>query len=125
MKNKIRIGHPPKPAGYPDHLDQDGLADLVIGCTPGQPDEEFIQEFFSGAKATLQFIALEQIKPGPADNNVRIASREKNYARQPAATVPPLVLENGHIQDGHHRYRVAKARGDAGLWCYCIEPSDR
>lgn len=125
MKPKMSIGLPPKPPGYPEQMDALALAEHVIASTPGHADEEFIEEFFRHAKATLCFVPIEEIKPGPTENNIRITAREKNYARQPASTVPPLVLENGHIQDGHHRYRAARSRGDKGLWCYCIEPSDR
>lgn len=115
----------PKPQGFPDVLpDGRALADYVISVCVGEVDEEFVEEFFQDCAARLAWVPMDQIQEGPKDNNIRIKSREREYARMPLATMPPLVVENGTVQDGNHRYRVARSLGAKGLWCYVIEYPD-
>mgnify|MGYP002804904913 CR=1 FL=1 len=114
-------GQLPKPEGYPDTLDDYGITSHVIGATPGEADEEFILEFFRGSSAKLIYVPIEELRPGPKENNIRYPGREKSYSQMPLSTMPPLVIEHGEILDGNHRYRVAKSMNASGLWCYDIE----
>lgn len=115
----------PKPAGYPDELpDALALAEYVISVCADEVDEEFVESFFEGARATLVWKPLSEIAEGPKDNNIRDHGREKAYAKLPLRTMPPIVVEHGQVQDGNHRYRVARAQNAPGLWCYEVETID-
>lgn len=113
------LGNIPKPKGFPDQLeDARAIAEHIDSLTPDGVDREFVEEFYRDGQARLVFRALDSLVPGPADQNIPIASREKRYARLPLSTCPPLVIQDDEIHDGHHRYRVALAAGVPGLWCY-------
>jgi len=126
----MRIGNDPLsdaiPAGWAPVLKDDwAIADYIDGISPGYVDREFIRECFRFGVATLRMVPIDELTPGPADANVRVASRERKYAKMDPATMPPLVVQDGQIQDGGHRYRVAKAKGLAELPCYVVEyPED-
>lgn len=111
----------PKPEGYPDALDNDAaIADHIVSLSVDDIDSQMVEEAFFGSKAILRFIPMDDIQPGHSDTNIRVAAREKAYAKLPQDTCPPIVIENGQIQDGHHRYRVALKAGAPGMWCYDV-----
>lgn len=118
-------GQFPKPAGYPDSLDDArAIADHIDTLTPGGVDMEFVEDIFRGGSAKLQFCPLDSLSPGHDDQNIPIKSKEKKYAKLPSQTCPPLIAIDGEIQDGHHRYRVALAQNWPGIWCYAVEFDD-
>lgn len=122
MTPTLPNGQWPKPDGYPDHLaTAAAIADHIAILSPGDIDEEMVEEHFRGCHARLQWMPMDQLTPGPIEAHVANAKLEARYAKKPLATLPPLVVENGQIEDGHHRYRVALAAGATGLWCYCVE----
>lgn len=122
IKPPLPIGQWPAPEGYPARLDDArAIADHIATLSPGEIDEDMVEEHFRGCVARLEWLPIDQITPGPADAHVANRALEVRYAKQPLHTLPPLVVENGQIEDGHHRYRVALAAGAAGLWCYCVE----
>lgn len=112
---------PSPPAGYPTELkDRYAIAAHIAALAVGDVDEDMIADYYEGAKAVLRFVPLAELTEGHPDHNVRVISREKRYAKLPASTRPPIVIQNGEIEDGNHRYRVAKAAGETGLWCYDV-----
>jgi hypothetical protein len=117
----VPLGNLPKPAGFADRLDDArAIADYIDSLTPDGVDLEFVEELFRDGTAQLIFCPLDSLTPGHPDQNIPIPSRERKYARLPLATCPPLVIQDGEIQDGHHRYRVALSAGAPGLWCYDV-----
>jgi hypothetical protein len=116
------LAPPPKPQGYPDILeDSRAIADHIAALSTGEVDEKMIEEYYGNARATLRFIPMDELQEGPAEANVPSAAKQRRYAKLPALTRPPIVVQFGHIEDGHHRYRVARAAGEPGLWCYDVE----
>ncbi len=94
-------------AGYVAGLDDDA-------------DEELVLEMFRGCRATLQRVAIGSLEEGPRDAHVRNVAKERRYARKPLASMPPILVEDGVIQDGHHRFRVAKAQGAKEIMAYVV-----
>lgn len=119
---QIPLPQPEIPAAWPAVLNDDwAIAHYIVDNSPGEIDLEFVWENFRGGVATLRMVPIEDLIPDHADVNIRIASRERRYAKMDPATVPPLVVEELGIKDGHHRYRVALKRGDTHLPCYVVE----
>lgn len=113
---------PGLPTGFEAKLD-DGfaIAAYIEEWSPGDVDAELMEDYFRGGVATLRMVPVAEIAPGNPDANQRIASRERKYARMDPATMPPLVVMDGQVQDGNHRLRVALARGATHLPCYVVE----
>lgn len=113
---------PGLPAGWDATLaDCYAIAAYIEECSPGYVDVELMEDYFRGGVATLRMVPVGEIAPGDPDANQRVASRERKYARMDPATMPPLVLMDGKVQDGNHRRRVALARGATHLPCYVVE----
>lgn len=122
IKLSIPTGQWPKPEGYPDALATEReIADHIQAVSPGDIDEDMVRELFQGCSARLAWIPIDQIIEGPAEQNIPNKRREAGYRKLPIQEMPPIVIDEGHIQDGHHRFRVAKAAGATGMWCYCIQ----
>lgn len=117
----LPVGAWPKPEGYPDRLDDRfEIARHIAALSPGEVDEGLIEEHYRDTHAVLRWIPMDQISEGNPHHNIPSRKRERAYAKMPRDTRPPIVVEQGEIADGNHRYRVAKAAGDAGMWCYDI-----
>ena len=117
----------PQPIDYPPLLNAEGLADLVIELCGQEADPDFVREALEWRTGTLEWIPLDNMKEGPKDRNVRSTKLEQRYAKLPLHTTPPLLVEeNGEVLDGNHRFRIAKAKGAPGLWCYRLgwEPDE-
>lgn len=112
---------PPPPAGFPTRLDDaSGIADHIERWAIGHVCREMIEEHFRDCAAGLVHLPMDDIGPAEGDGHRPIRSRERRYARMDPATCPPIVVMDGRIEDGHHRYRVALERGDPGMWCYRV-----
>lgn len=98
------------------------IAAYIASVSSAHVDEEAIEEYLGrGSSATLTSVPVSELKPGNADANLRDERKEKRYAKQNPATMPPLVvLDDGRIVDGNHRYRVALAAGVSEIQCYVV-----
>ena len=99
------------------------IASYVSELDP-RVDEEMIEEHYFGCHAVLKLIPIESVKEGPADSNIRSASKEKKFAKMDLAKQPPILVEDGMIRDGNHRYRVAKAAGATDILAYVVSYED-
>ena len=110
-----------RPEGFPDVLgNAQELADYVVTWAIGEVCSETAWEAFRDCRATLRWFAMKEIIAQTGDGHRRIPSRERRYRRLDRTTCPPILLMDGEIQDGHHRHRVALARGDGGMWGYDV-----
>jgi hypothetical protein len=120
--SKKNIDEEDEGSSWPPVLkDSREIANYIESVASDYVDTELMVEHFWGAKAVLKLVPLSQIKPGDADHNIGSASKTKKYLAMDPATMPPLVVENGEIMDGNHRYRVAKKLGLQEVWCYVVE----
>lgn len=114
-----------QPKTYKKRLkDAAAIAAYIEEVSSGYVDTEFVEEHYFGCEAVLEKLPIGELSEGPAEGNVPSASKEKKYANMPALTAPPLVVENGVVADGNHRFRAAVRRGDTHVWCYVVNEKD-
>jgi hypothetical protein len=106
---------------YPKILeDESEIAKYISSLASDYVDEEFIEEYFRGTYAVLKTVPIDNIKEGDKDHNIQSKSKEKKYMKMDPTTMPPLIVENNIIMDGHHRYRVAKNLGFETIKIYDV-----
>lgn len=110
--------------GYPDRLENASeIADYITDLDPNASYEDIESTFgdnFPGCGATLRVVPIGELTPGHPDANIRSVSKEKRFAKM-TTEMPPLVVADGDIMDGHHRYRIALRKGLTTLPCYVID----
>lgn len=120
MRNLINIVTESYLGYAPVLKDAQEIAEYIMSTSSEDVDGEFIEEHFWGCHATLTKVPLVDLAEGNPDGNIRSASKERKYSKMDMATIPPLVVEDGTVVDGNHRYRVAKKNGVNMLWCYVV-----
>lgn len=109
---------------WPAHLQSEfEIAEYIQQNSIGDIDDQLITELFFDCIATLTLVPLGNICEGDADHNIRCEKKEDRYMLMDPMTMPPIVIENGIIQDGGHRFRIAKKREESHMWCYVISES--
>ena len=103
--------------------DNRAIGEYVADLDP-RVDAEMVEEHFFGAHAVLKLIPIESVREGNPDVNIRSASKEKKFSKMDLAKQPPILVDEGEIADGHHRYRVAKAAGATDILAYVISYDD-
>lgn len=110
---------------YPPQLKSNvDLANYIESISSDFVDRQRIEEYFQGAGAVLKRILISDICEGDPDGNAPSAAKDAAYLNLPADTAPPIVIEDGVIIDGHHRFRNAKNRGNSYCWCYDVVDAD-
>lgn len=99
---------------------ENALSAYVMECSPHDVDVNFVREYFFDTHAVLRRIRLADLLPGPESAHLQDKKKAKHYERRPLSTMPPILVENGKIIDGHHRYRRARSGGAEDLLCYEI-----
>lgn len=97
------------------------IADYLQEISPSYIDYESCVKNFEDCKAVLKYLPISQISDKYADHHEKFPERELEYLKKNPETMPPLLIDRGAIEDGHHRFRVAKKLGLTHLWCYVIE----
>ena len=100
--------------------DASDVAAYINSVSTEDVDEELIMELFGDCKATLRKIPLASLRPGDPDHNIISPKKEKRYSNMDPKFMPPIVVDNGEVIDGNHRYRVALAKGLKYIWAYVI-----
>lgn len=100
------------------------IAGYIGSIAPDYVDEELVEEYFHGCRAVLALVPIAELREGPADVNVPSKKKAAAYAKLPPETMPPLVVMNGVVEDGHHRLRDARRRGVVSVLCYVVEYID-
>lgn len=100
--------------------DEYEIAEYIEHYSSDDVDFDLVVDYFRGAKAVLKIVPIDFIKEGDSDHNIRSKRKETKYKKMPLETMPPLVVENGIIMDGNHRFRVAKELGATEIKIYDI-----
>lgn len=110
-------GHP-----FPEILN-DGyeIAAFIETFALYEVDEEFVAEQFRDDRAVLKLIPMDQLHEGGRDANLQVPANEKKYQKMDLQTLPPLLVRDGKVLDGNHRYRASQKRGLTSIWCYVVE----
>lgn len=112
---------PPKPAGFSETLDAQEIVDYIETHALYAVDHEFVRELFRGTHAVLKLVPISELHEGERDANQRSKKNEDKYLKQDIKTQPPILVENGAVVDGNHRFRANKRRGLTHIWCYVVE----
>lgn len=115
--NIVETGTPQWAPVLKDHYE---IAAYIESVASDYVDREMMEEYYHGAKAVLRAIPASELTPGDADHNIPSKVKERKYAKLPVETMPPLVVQNGQIEDGNHRFRVGLAKGMTEFWCYDV-----
>jgi len=106
---------------YPKELNNFQLAAYIEDNSPGFVDTERIADEYIGYTAVLQTVPVSALRPGPDDHNIKSLRNQKKYDKMDASKMPPVVVENGEVIDGNHRYRAAKKQGVKQILAYVIQ----
>lgn len=98
------------------------IAEHVSSLSDYDVDEEFIEEHFFECGAVLRLLPVEDLQEGDPNGNVACDKKAEKYKRMPIETMPPILCENGIVEDGNHRLRDARARGLSHIWAYVVMP---
>lgn len=83
-------------------------------------DAEYVEELFHNTHAKLAWVDIAELKQGPQDNNARSATKARSYAKLSSATRPPIVVDDGIVRDGNHRFRDAIKKGETQILAYVV-----
>lgn len=103
--------------------DEQAIAQYIDENSSAHVSAEEIEEYFSGCGAILKLVPISELTEGNPDGNVASARKQKKYDKLPLETMPPIVVENGEVMDGNHRYRSAMKAGAQSMWCYVVVDS--
>lgn len=113
---------PAPPSGFPPVLkDCYAIADYIEELATSPVDNEFMVEYFRGTKAVLRLVPVTDLTQGDPSTNIPSKAKAKRYAKMDVATMPPLVVDEGKVVDGNHRFRDGLTKGLSAFWCYVIE----
>jgi hypothetical protein len=107
------LGH-----GYPECLDSGReIAKFIVWLDPDY-DEEAVADAYDGCTAVLQRLPAAALST--EDYHQPFAYKHQRYAKLPSETAPPLLVRDGIIIDGNHRFRVGLQKGQTHFLCYVI-----
>lgn len=107
---------------YPSRLnDEYEIAEYISQLASDYVDEELIQDYFRDSYADLKVVSIDSIEEGDPNHNIKQNKKERKYLKMDPNTIPPLVVDNGTIIDGNHRYRVAKQLGLKTIKIYDVQ----
>lgn len=101
--------------------DSDEITDFIVKFSTDFVDEELIREYFFGCRAILKKVPVRTLKLEDPAHHTRDRKKEKFYQTLPLKTMPPLIVDDGKVVDGNHRFRVAKKKGRKWILIYETE----
>lgn len=87
------------------------IAQYISHISTNEIDIEVAEEYFFGCFAVLKEVEVDHLKTDNEDHHLPNKKKKRKYQSQPLETMPPLVIENFIIIDGHHRYKALKVLG--------------
>jgi hypothetical protein len=102
------------------------ISAYISDSSPGDVDEEFIEEFYFNSHARLEKVLISEIVAGSPDHNIADPAKQKKYEKLNSANRPPIVLGfDKEVCDGNHRLRDAIAKGETHIWAYVPISNDQ
>jgi hypothetical protein len=105
---------------FPDTLHSAREIASFLVSVQSDYDVDAVEQQFEDHEAVLRLIPSYDLSAGSGDHHARSVSKEKRFATMNPDTMPPLLVQNGEILDGNHRFRVGIAKGQKAFWCYVI-----
>jgi hypothetical protein len=113
------------PDGYEKHLkDHHEIADHIERTSADEVDRDSMLDFFHGEEAHLKKTPIKDISPGDPNYNIPSKKKQSQYKKMSSHTRPPIVVKDGEIVDGNHRYRDALKKGETHIWAYHTSEKD-
>jgi hypothetical protein len=112
------ISSQPDPAWEPILSSPRAISQYIADNSSEAVCREQIEEYMFDAGARLRLIPLSELREGNPDGNAPSAKKAARYAKLPLESMPPLVVMDGVVEDGNHRFRDALRRGAQAVWCY-------
>jgi hypothetical protein len=100
--------------------DASEIVSYIIKTSPNDIDEELVFEYFFGCKAILKKIEINNLQIEDTNHHIQLKSKVKKYQKMSIETMPPIVVQEGKILDGNHRFRIAKKKGMKMIIAYDI-----
>ena len=98
------------------------IADYIETTSVEDVFTELIIETFKGCRGILKTVPIDDICAGDPDYNIPNDVKQALYDGLDPRTMPPIILQDGIIMDGNHRYRTAIKLGITHMRAYVIEP---
>ncbi len=87
------------------------IAEYISSISTNYFDLEVAEEYFFGCYAVLKKVDVDALKTDDEDHHLGSKIKDMKYQSLSLKTMPPLVIENSIIIDGHHRHRALKLLG--------------
>ena len=97
------------------------IADYCHTWAIDDMSDDMMLEYFRDCNAVLKLVPINTLQEGPPDSNISKPSKEAKYIKMNPKTMPPIIVSNGVVIDGHHRFRVAKKLGLKEIWIYDVQ----
>lgn len=98
----------------------DAIADYIETFSTVDVDSGLISELFHRCTAILKLVPMSKIHEGNPDGDIVSKAKMKRYAAMDIGDMPPIVIDDGVVRDGNHRFRIAKAAGCDYIWAYVV-----
>lgn len=99
------------------------IADYIQENSPSHVDYDLILDYFTNCKAILKEMNINDLVFDNEDNHIQCEIKQESYNKM-KSEIPPIVIENNKIVDGHHRVRAAIFNKKETILAYCIQEID-
>lgn len=99
------------------------IADYIQENSTSHVDYGLILDYFINCKAILKEININDLVFDNEDNHIQCDTKQESYNKM-KSEIPPIVIENNKIVDGHHRVRAAIFNQKETILAYFIQEID-
>lgn len=99
------------------------IADYIQENSTSHVDYGLILDYFINCKAILKEVNINDLVFDNEDNHIQCERKQEFYNKM-KSEIPPIVIENNKIIDGHHRVRAAIFNKKETILAYCIDEID-
>ena len=99
------------------------IADYIQENSTSHVDYCLILDYFINCKAILKEVNISDLVFDNEDNHIQCNVKQESYNKM-KSEIPPIVIENNKIVDGHHRVRAAIFNQKETILAYCIQEID-
>jgi hypothetical protein len=86
------------------------IVEYITSISDNSVDEDLIFEYFRDCKGILKQMNVKTLQ---LENPIMCIISEKKlakYEKLPIKNMPPLIVENRIVLDGHHRFHILKKK---------------
>jgi gamma-glutamylcyclotransferase (GGCT)/AIG2-like uncharacterized protein YtfP len=98
--------------------DEIEIASWIVQHAPHELDFETLRLLFSGRCANLKRVPLDSLREGALERFHQDPGKEMLYKDHTEDSMPPLMVIDNEVQDGHHLFRALKKKGLPSVLIY-------